>query len=214
MGLRATAWRARKRIGERVDLGPFLYRRGVFDVYDGLAANDAEAVIGALRASFPGARTYVDVGAGTGRYVRAAQDLGLAASGLERSGVARRLARERTAIELAPFSVSRSSPGPKVDLAYSFEVAEHVPERLAPRLVAFLCACAPTVVLTAATPGQGGVGHVNEQPREYWVDLFARHGFHEDRESCDLFVQALPVEGLTGHWTATNVFVFRSNGTR
>jgi hypothetical protein len=57
----------------------------------------------------------------------------------------------------------------KCDLAYSFEVAEHLPPELGNRLVAFLAASAPTVVFTAAPPGQGGSGHVNEQERPYWV---------------------------------------------
>src|SRR5204862_2903390 len=35
----------------------------------------------------------------------------------------------------------------------------------------------PVVLFSAAIPFQGGVGHVNEQWPEYWVEHFARHGY-------------------------------------
>ena len=40
-----------------------------------------------------------------------------------------------------------------------------------------LCALAPTVVFSAAIPGQGGTQHVNEQWQSYWVELFEQQGF-------------------------------------
>ncbi len=33
-----------------------------------------------------------------------------------------------------------------------------------------LVVLAATVILTAATPGQGGAGHINEQHHQYWID--------------------------------------------
>ncbi|MBF0246622.1 MAG: methyltransferase domain-containing protein [Alphaproteobacteria bacterium] len=63
------------------------------------------------------------------------------------------------------------------DIAQSVEVAEHLPQASARILVAGLCERAPVVLFSAAPPGQGGRGHVNEQPYEYWRDLFAEQGF-------------------------------------
>lgn len=40
-----------------------------------------------------------------------------------------------------------------------------------------LCALAPVVLFSAAAPGQGGLGHVNEQWPAYWVERFERHGY-------------------------------------
>jgi hypothetical protein len=42
--------------------------------------------------------------------------------------------------------------------------------------VVFLSNLAPVVVFSAAQPGQGGLGHVNEQPTDYWIDLFEKEG--------------------------------------
>jgi hypothetical protein len=63
------------------------------------------------------------------------------------------------------------------DLAMSFEVAEHLPASRAAGFVASLVALAPAVLFSAAIPGQGGTGHINEQWPEYWVTLFGDRGY-------------------------------------
>ena len=63
------------------------------------------------------------------------------------------------------------------DLAVCIEVAEHLPPAAAEPLVDTLARLAPVVLFSAATPGQGGHGHLNEQPRTYWRRLFAARGF-------------------------------------
>ena len=62
-------------------------------------------------------------------------------------------------------------------LAICVEVAEHVPPERAPGLVADLTVLAPVVLFSAAVPGQGGTGHLNEQWSEYWVALFEAEGW-------------------------------------
>lgn len=62
------------------------------------------------------------------------------------------------------------------DLAVSLEVAEHLPEALADTFVDSLASLAPVVAFSAAVPGQGGTGHLNEQWQSYWVDLFRQRG--------------------------------------
>jgi hypothetical protein len=54
----------------------------------------------------------------------------------------------------------------------SLECAEHLPAHRAAPLVEWLTKSAPIVVFSAAIPGQGGKGHINEQPPDYWNDLF------------------------------------------
>lgn len=65
----------------------------------------------------------------------------------------------------------------RFDLAVCLEVAARLPESRADGLVGDLCALAPTVVFSAARPGQGGAGHVNERPVSYWAGLFDRRGY-------------------------------------
>lgn len=63
------------------------------------------------------------------------------------------------------------------DLAVCLEVAEHLPPERADSFVADLCGLAPAVVFSAAIPGQGGHGHLNEQWPGYWVDRFEARGY-------------------------------------
>lgn len=62
------------------------------------------------------------------------------------------------------------------DLAVCLEVAEHLPAARGDSLIGELLRLAPTVLFSAAIPGQGGVGHINEQWPGYWVERFAIHG--------------------------------------
>lgn len=64
------------------------------------------------------------------------------------------------------------------DLALCIEVAEHLPPDRADYLVSLLCQTATKAVFfSAAQPGQGGTLHLNEQPREYWLEKFRARGF-------------------------------------
>jgi len=66
---------------------------------------------------------------------------------------------------------------PCPDLVLCLEVAEHLPEASALRLVERLCSSCPAVVWSAAVPGQSGHEHINERPQSYWVARFAEMGF-------------------------------------
>ena len=65
----------------------------------------------------------------------------------------------------------------KFSLAQSLEVAEHLPESVANLFVESLCRHSDMVLFSAATPGQGGENHINEQTYGYWRDLFQQHGY-------------------------------------
>lgn len=63
------------------------------------------------------------------------------------------------------------------DLAISMEVAEHLSPGRARSFVNDLTGLAPVVLFSAAIPGQGGVGHINEQWPSYWARIFEERGF-------------------------------------
>jgi SAM-dependent methyltransferase len=65
----------------------------------------------------------------------------------------------------------------KFDLVISLEVAEHLPEEFADSFVKTLVQHGDVILFSAAIPGQGGQGHINEQWPSYWRDLFNVHGF-------------------------------------
>jgi SAM-dependent methyltransferase len=65
----------------------------------------------------------------------------------------------------------------RFDLAACLEVAEHLREASSETLVDLLCSAADIVLFSAAIPGQGGKGHLNEQYPSYWATRFATRGF-------------------------------------
>lgn len=63
------------------------------------------------------------------------------------------------------------------DLALCIEVAEHLAPDAADRFIDFLTSHADAILFSAAIPGQGGTGHVNEQPQSYWYKKFSDRKF-------------------------------------
>jgi len=175
------------------------------------AARDAPGAMRAFSSVFPEARSFVDVGCGSGAYGAEAIRQGHHAIGCERSRVGRLLAR-RQGLACVPFDLSREPPAEidrSFDLAYTFEVAEHLPAPLGDRLVSFIAKLAPTVVFSAATPGQGGTGHVNEQPPGYWHERLASAGQRHDPDASERLRAAFASEGVEGVWLLENVNVYR-----
>ena len=83
------------------------------------------------------------------------------------------------------------------ELVLSLEVAEHIPAKLHPRLIGLLArATAKYLVFTAARPGQGGTGHLNESMRtkSEWIRAFEGTGLlvHLPRLSMSLAWSAKP----------------------
>jgi SAM-dependent methyltransferase len=121
--------------------------------------------------------TLLDVGCGGGYLMSALDARGVNCFGLEYARAGIEICR-RAGLDVQQFDLERESfDGGSFDATVSMEVAEHLPAASADRLVELLVTCAPTVVFTAAPPGQGGTDHVNEQPPEYWIEKFAGHGF-------------------------------------
>lgn len=125
----------------------------------------------------------IDIGCGTGEWLRSLHDLvQCEIMGLDGDYVARDTLRIPIECFIPhdleePIRLNR-----RFDLAISLEVAEHLPKARAESFVSDLTAIAPAILFSAAIPGQGGVGHVNEQWQSYWADLFAQNGFR----ACDV----------------------------
>jgi SAM-dependent methyltransferase len=123
--------------------------------------------------------TVLDVGCATGIWLAEAQKKGaLNVRGIDGPWVP----REELEIEDAYFlehDLSQNNPSDVgyYDLAFCIEVAEHLAPNAADRLINFLTSHADAVLFSAAIPGQGGTGHVNEQPQSYWHKKFRDRKF-------------------------------------
>lgn len=159
-------------------------------------------------------RTVVDIGCGTGVLLQALRERGVAGRGYEYAATAREYCRAR-GLDVVPCDFGRGpvpTPTRQVDVAVSTEVAEHVPAAMAEVLVDSLAnQQARVVVFTAATPGQGGVGHINEQPHAYWLEKFARRYYRLDAELTAAWRAEWKVT-MQFPWYADNVMVLRREG--
>ncbi|MBF0212577.1 MAG: hypothetical protein HQM00_03310 [Magnetococcales bacterium] len=110
----------------------------------------------------------------------------------------------------------------RFDLVESLEVAEHLDAASAETFIGSLVAHGSVVLFSAATPGQGGDHHVNEQPYEYWRDIFNKYDFelfdcirpaildHPQvnpwyRYNVMLYVHRQSVSSLPPEWVATHL---------
>lgn len=122
-------------------------------------------------------KSVVDIGCGMGQWSRAVSRAGIAdivSCDLDDQPVEKRnLPATFVPIDLRePLDLGR-----RFDLVICAEVAEHVPADAADNVVAAVCAHGDVAIFGAATPLQGGKGHVNEQWPNYWVRRFAEHDF-------------------------------------
>jgi SAM-dependent methyltransferase len=128
----------------------------------------------------------IDVGCGSGEVIQRFRKVGVDACGVELSEAALKICKFKnlTVFRFDLEDVSDELPETlSADLVISTEVAEHLPVSCADRFVSTLCKLAKRyVIVTAATPGQGGTDHVNEQPYDYWIKKFGCCGavFLED----------------------------------
>lgn len=75
------------------------------------------------------------------------------------------------------FEISTQLPGSSYDLAICLEVLEHLNKHSAEKLAIEISDKCSLLIFSAAMKGQGGTHHINEQPLEYWVNLFTSLGY-------------------------------------
>jgi SAM-dependent methyltransferase len=203
------------RIGERHNQQWLIYNPVLFLFFFGRSIADAPGVIKVVEEVFPEAQTFLDVGAGSGGFAAEVKRTGRQITACEYNKIGRWFSRLQ-GVDSHPFDLNASPAAPAVtgrfDLAYSFEVGEHLPPELGERMVAFIAEHARQVVFTAAIPGQGGMGHINEQPPEYWVELFTAAGMDFDEALTARIRQRFDEEKLAP-WFAKNAIVLRSRAS-
>jgi cyclopropane fatty-acyl-phospholipid synthase-like methyltransferase len=122
-------------------------------------------------------RSVLDLGCGIGSFLAGAQKAGAQVAGCEGAYIA---AKPYLVPEVANFIFEGDLTQPlqfarTYDCVLSIEVAEHLPPEFADQFVAnCLNPAKRWVVISAAS--QSGNWHLNEQPRQYWIDKFKAKG--------------------------------------
>jgi SAM-dependent methyltransferase len=153
------------------------YDRAFYERHRTGSGSSAEVVVGLVH-EWVRPKSVVDVGCGLGTWLAAFRRRGVEdVVGVDGSPVPPDLLEippERFSVRdlSSPLALDRS-----FDLAMCLEVAEHLPASVAGTLVSSLTALAPVVLFSAAIPGQGGVGHVNEEWPRAWAERFSAAGF-------------------------------------
>lgn len=151
----------------------------------------------------------VDLGCGTGALLVELRKCGVRNSlGLDCSDAALDIARAR-GLDTRKFDITTDKLlySPCYDVAVSMETAEHLPETIVDTYIALLCSLAPTTIFSAAPPGQKGIGHLNEQPQEYWAEKFESYNQHLDKELVRKWQADWVAAGVANFYTR-NLMIF------
>jgi SAM-dependent methyltransferase len=146
----------------------------------------------------------LDVGCGPGIYVDALRAAGFIVDGIDPDP---RCPHDKFSVFDPQFEMCTGA----YDICLCLEVAEHINPELADLFVQKLVQTAPTIIFSAALPGQGGHGHINCQPKEYWVHKFGCQNYVYDEEATTKLVNFMRA-GYHMGWFVNNVQIFRQYG--
>jgi len=150
-----------------------------------------------------GPKTVLDLGCGTGKAIDYLLSQGIDAFGIEGSA----LAISKSSFPQRMTQANLNEPvclNRKFDAVFCYEVVEHIHPDYLESLMATLCSHSDLIILSHAQPGQGGEGHFNEQPDDYWIKQFSRMNFEIDRAATQEFKNC-------GDLYANNLMVFRKS---
>ncbi len=135
-----------------------------------------------------GPRKMLDMGCAKGFLVEAMRKRGVEAYGIDISACA----IEAVVPEVRQFCSLKSLTDPleeKYDLITCIEVLEHVPEEEAKKAVENFCLHSKSVLFSSvANYLHPDDTHINLHPQEYWIDLFRRNGFDQDKNFDSTFI--------------------------
>lgn len=125
-------------------------------------------------------KSFLDIGCGPGDMLQVAQEAGLEAFGIDGDPLFQ--GKEGVQIHdytLGPISkkeIQRLPVQGYYDVGWNVEFLEHVEAEFIPNFFTTFQLC-KYMVITHATPKQGGYHHVNEQFFDYWEAIFKDYGF-------------------------------------
>ena len=146
--------------------------------------------------------TVLDIGCGPGTYVDALRTFGITARGIDIDN--RVLGKEHLKYQ----SLFELDDVDQADTVVCLEVAEHIDESAADLVAYQVARCVKkTLIWTAAQPGQGGIGHINCQSKQYWEEKLTEQGLVRNRELETRMLEFV-MQGPHMGWFRNNVMLF------
>ena len=172
--------------------------------YDHIAVDEApsaERIAKWISSALPPG-TVLDIGCGPGTYVDALRTFGITARGIDIDN--RVLGKEHLKYQ----SLFELDDVDQADTVVCLEVAEHIDESAADLVAYQVARCVKkTLIWTAAQPGQGGIGHINCQSKQYWEEKLTEQGLVRNRELETRMLEFV-VQGPHMGWFRNNVMLF------
>lgn len=187
-------------------LADFAAQRTAFEQSRETALDSAACLIAAFRVlGVP--KGILDVGCGEGHLVRVAAALGATPA----IGCDLHVDRDwGDGWHVFPFNLELPLVAESRPMVLCLEVAEHLPPESADALCDTLAkVTGETLLFSAATPGQGGSGHLNEQPHDYWRRKLEDRGLQWDVALTDTLRTDWSKVAPRAWWYGQNIQVFR-----
>jgi SAM-dependent methyltransferase len=204
--LRRIAFMVMEKVGDRDDIYSPKYYQTLVEPY---ACKSVPQMAKSIVETFHPA-SVIDIGCGSGALLVALRKLGVhRLLGLDAAEAGLDIAQAR-GLDTRKFDIvtDKLLYSACYDVAVSMETAEHLPASAADHYVELLCSLAPVIIFTAAHPGQGGIGHLNEQPPEYWKGYFKAHDFQPLEELVSAWQPAWRAAGVADFYT-NNLMIFQ-----
>ena len=144
----------------------------------------------------------LDLGCGPGTYVNCFKELNVNAIGYDTD---LRIEGSNNLICKSLFDVEETG-----DVVLCMEVAEHIDSSNNLQIVEAMTNALESkgiLIWTAAKPGQGGVGHINCQTKDYWIDLFKSQPLKRCKNIELILVEEMK-KGYHMGWFVQNLLVY------
>jgi SAM-dependent methyltransferase len=196
------------------------YSQKFYSNVDSRANYSTKAIVNILKnyINFPDLNLIVDVGCGSGAWINCfllnstseihGYDL---IESIELNRVRFRDELEsRVKLFVSDFENTVDLRLPSADLGVCLEVLEHLENKTGKKLVQELSQNCDIILFSAATPGQGGTGHINEQEHNYWLNQFKENGF----DIYDCIRPKLQNDSNVARYYALNTFLLIKSSKR
>lgn len=143
----------------------------------------------------------IDIGCGPGIYTKAILDENIEAKGYD-------IDSRNDKSYIIKHNIVEQSINDNASCVLCIEVAEHIDEKYADIVVDRIVESSNNMIIfSAAIPGQGGDGHINCQPKEYWLEKFINKNVVRNFELESELINNVKTDIHMG-WFVNNVMIF------